>query len=83
MDQNGFVFLYCIFYELKYSFGGSIFCIENDLVFEVQPLESKIDHSSAFPMILHLFPRTINNVRYFVGHHKFQVLSTIMKRLES
>ena len=74
MDQDWLVFLDSILYEFVYSFSRCIFGVEDNLIFQVEPLECQINNSSTFPVILHLLPRTVDDVRNFVGHHKLLIL---------
>lgn len=74
MDQNTFVLLYCVFYEVKYSLSSSVFLIEDNLILDIKPLEGEVDYSSSLEVVLDLLARAVDNVSNLVGHHKLLVL---------
>ena len=52
--------------------------VKDDLILKIKPLESKIYHASAFPVIRHLLASTINYMRNLIGNDEFLILE--MKR---
>lgn len=74
MNQNWLVLLDSVFNEIEYGLGSCIFGIENNLVFQVKPLERQIHHTLAFPVVLHLLPSTVYDVRYFIRNYEFLIL---------
>jgi len=78
MDQNAFILFDRIFDEVVNRFCRCVLLVKDDLILKIKPLESKIYHASAFPVIRHLLASTINYMRNLIGYDEFLVLK--MKR---
>ena len=78
MDQHAFVLLDGILNEVEDGFGGCILLVKDNLVFQVEPLESEIHNASAFEIVLDLFASTVNDVSHLVGYYEFLVLQAII-----
>ena len=74
MDEHTLVLLDGVFNEVEDCLGSCVLVVEDNLVFQVQPLESQVDNASSFEVVHDLLARTINNVGDFIGDHKFLVL---------
>ena len=74
MDQHRLILFNGVFDEIKDGLSCSVLCIEYDLVFKVKPLEGKIYHPSALPVVWDLLSSTVDNMRNLVGNYKFLIL---------
>lgn len=74
MNQYRFILFNSVFDEVVDGFGGGVLGIENNLVFQVEPLEREVHDAPAFEVVLHLLAGAVDDVGDFVGHHEFLVL---------
>ena len=80
MDKYTLILLNGVFNEVENSLGRCILCVEDDLVFKVEPLECEVGDSPSLKVVHDLLAGTIDNVRYLVSHNEFLVLKRCLRQ---
>lgn len=74
MHKDTFTLLICLLDELKDLLGCDVILVEKNLLLLVQPVKCQVNHAHAFPLVLYLLARAIDDLGDFVGNHKLDIL---------
>ena len=74
MNQNAFGLFNCLFNEVEYGVTCLIFCIQNNLIVLIEPVERKVRNSNWLPVIHNLFASAIYYVGDLVSDDELDVL---------
>ena len=74
MDKYALVLFYSVLNKVKNGFGGGVLLVKNDLVLQIQPLKSQVDHTAALPMVGYLLSCAVDDVSDLVCHNELLIL---------
>ena len=78
MDEDTLTLLPGFFNEVKYFLGCDVCLVEEDLLLLIKPVERKIYDPHAFPLVLNLLPRAINDPGDLIRDNELHILKQVM-----